>query len=422
MQTLRTVRRLGLTAAAQAAGLHRSTLYRWEQGNALPRLSELDALLTALRADPNQKRQALLRLDAPRAKKYVREEIVRIGEHQGIGPMPNGGDLLRSLRMRQGLSLDEAASRLQVTSGTLRRWEKMEVWPALEQLHRICYTLGAREEEVIALTVGRFAQTWGEKENVQIESLQQRFEALCLSRYDLMQSGLMDLSLLTLEAQLWPLAARSAAGRRLLAQVYTQHAHVLSDQERFAEMGQYADRALDITPEKFTREAFWVKARIFSVVAAKSRRSAPGNRRIIERFRQVLSFARTPELESWILSWLGTLLVEDGAIESGQFLFDQAIQVAARSENPIHKRLRENDKARLLLSMSRPAEALEIITTEQDDNAYFRTGMLLEQAEAYLEMGHASEGHDHLHQVYSLIETHHLLHFRSRADELAQRL
>jgi transcriptional regulator with XRE-family HTH domain len=422
LQTLRAARRMGLTAAAQAAGVHRTTLYRWEQGQALPRLSELEALLSALRADPNQKRQALLRLDAPRAQHQVQEEITRIGEHLGIGPMPKGGDLLRALRMRQELSLEEVAAKMQITVRTLRRWEKAEVWPTVEQLHNLCYALGAREEEIIALTVGRFAQSGGGRENVPIESLQQRFEDLYTSRFALMQSQLMELSLLTLEAQLWPLAARSVAGRRLLAQVYTEHAHVLSDQQRHTEMGQQADRALDIAPEKSTREAFWLKARIYSAGATTVQGSASGNRRGIERFRQLLPFARTPELESWILAWLGGLLVHEGAKENGLFLFDQAYQVAEHDESPILRRLWTYDKAQVLLSIQRPAEALQFITVEPDDNPYFRTNQLLTQAEAYLAIDHASEAHDCLDQVYTNIEAHNLLNFRSPANELAQRL
>ena len=100
----------------------------------LPRLSELEALLSVLQADPKQKRQTLLLLDAPRAKNQVRAEIIRLGDQLGIGTMPNGGDLLRALRLRRRLSLEEAAaSQMQMTSGTLRRWEKMEVWPSPEQ-------------------------------------------------------------------------------------------------------------------------------------------------------------------------------------------------------------------------------------------------------------------------------------------------
>jgi transcriptional regulator with XRE-family HTH domain len=50
LQRLRSERRLGMEQAASAAGVHRATLYRWEQGKVLPRLWELDALLKVLEA------------------------------------------------------------------------------------------------------------------------------------------------------------------------------------------------------------------------------------------------------------------------------------------------------------------------------------------------------------------------------------
>lgn len=422
LRTLRTSRRIGLTAAATAAGVHRTTLHRWEQSEVLPRLAELEALLSALQADAKQKRQALLLLDAPRAKNQVRAEIVRIGDQLGIGTMPSGGDLLRALRLRRRLSLEEVANRIQTTSGTLRRWEKMEVWPSLEQLHRLCYALGAHEQEVVALTVGRFAQVGVEKETVSIEALQQNFDDINASHFELMQSQLMDISFLTLESRCWFLAARSAAGRRLLAQIYTRHAHFLGEQGSFEEMGQYADRALDIAPEKSTGEAFWLTARIYSAETAIRRKSKAGNRRSIERFRQLLPFARTPEMECWLLSWIGDLLVEDNAEESGLFFLERACQVAGRSDDPIHRRLRENDKAQALLMVNKPAEALPLIGVTPEDNPYFRTGLHLKQTEAYLAMDKASDAHDHLHQAYNIIETHHILYLRSQADALAVRL
>ena len=422
LQKLRASRHLGLTAAAQAARLHRSTLYRWEQGQALPRLTELEALLSALKADPSQKRRALLSLNAPRAQNQVREEIVRIGEYLGIGSIPSGGDLLRAIRMRQGLSLEAAAGKVQVTVRTLRRWEQVEAWPRAEQLHTLCYVIGAREEEVVALTVGRFAHGVGVQSVVSLESLQERFADICASRQGLMESQLMELSLLTLEAQLWPHGARAAAGRHLLARVYTEHAHVLSVQERFAEMGQYADKALDIAPEKSTGEGFWLAARIYSAAAVSCRRNASAVRQGIEQFRQLLPFAQIPEHECWILSWLGSLLVADGEAESGLSVFDLSCQVAALCKRPIELRMRENDKAQVLLTMKRPEEALQIITVEPTDNVFFRTGLVLEQAEAHLEMGHISEAHDHLQQAYSNISAHNLLHFRLHADKLARRL
>src|SRR5437016_2875076 len=123
LRSLRKEEGLTLEQAARAAGIGRVTLNRWETGVHQPRLPELEALLGALRADPQRKRQALALMDAPRARKRTRALIAQIGERAGIGPMPNGGDLLRAMRMRRGLSREAAAERIGVSTRTLRRWE-----------------------------------------------------------------------------------------------------------------------------------------------------------------------------------------------------------------------------------------------------------------------------------------------------------
>ena len=88
---------------------------------------------------------------------------------------------------------------------------------------------------------------------------------------------------------------------------------------------------------------------------------------------------------------------------------ERACRVAGRSDDPIHRRLRDNDKAQALLMVNRPAEALPLVAVTPEDNPYFRTGLLLKQTEAYLAMDKASDAHDHLHQAYSIIETHNIL-------------
>ena len=166
-----------MAQAAQQAGIHRATLDRWEKGRAQPYLPELTALLSALDASEPQKRQALGLMDSPRAARQARSEIAQIAEQSGMGSLPNGGDLLCALRMRRGLSLEEAALRLQISGRTLRRWEKMEAWPSLGQLHRLCYALEAHEEEIVALTVGRFSQKPRLKKN-SLEAMQERLAEL----------------------------------------------------------------------------------------------------------------------------------------------------------------------------------------------------------------------------------------------------
>jgi transcriptional regulator with XRE-family HTH domain len=85
LRQLRRKRRLTLEQAAQAAGLSRSAVNRWETGVNQPRLAELNALLEALGASPQQKRAAIAQMDAPRAQAQAQAEVTRIAEQAGGG-------------------------------------------------------------------------------------------------------------------------------------------------------------------------------------------------------------------------------------------------------------------------------------------------------------------------------------------------
>src|SRR4051794_28746138 len=71
-------RGLTLDAAARAAGIARRTLIRWEGGTHQPRRPELEAVLTALSADPSQRRRAFALLEAPRGQGILRTEVARL--------------------------------------------------------------------------------------------------------------------------------------------------------------------------------------------------------------------------------------------------------------------------------------------------------------------------------------------------------
>ena len=255
MRTLRTGKRLTMEQAAQRAGIHRATLDRWEKGRAQPYLLELTSLLAALDASETQKRQALSLMNAPRAARQIRQETTQIAEQSGIGSLPHGGDLLRAMRMRRGLSLDETALQIQISGGTLRRWEKMEVWPSLEQLHRLCYALQAHEEEIVALTVGRFSQK-PRIEKVSLDLLQERLAGIMALEHRQGNYSLLELALLQLEADAWPLALRSASGKQLLIEIYSFHAQRLSMRERLTEANAVAERAMELMTSRLKPQRF----------------------------------------------------------------------------------------------------------------------------------------------------------------------
>jgi transcriptional regulator with XRE-family HTH domain len=138
--------------------------------------------------------------------------------------------------MRRGLSLEEAASLVEVTARTLRRWEKLEVWPSVEQLHRLCFALQAHEEEVVSLTVGQFSQK-PSVEKMSLEAIQERLKHL--KRLENQPSGypLFELDYLQLQRDAWPLAMCSAAGKQVLIAISAYYAQCLSFRERLSEAG-----------------------------------------------------------------------------------------------------------------------------------------------------------------------------------------
>ncbi len=406
------------------AGIARVTLNRWETGVFQPRLAELEAVLQALEVTPEQRERALALVEAPRA---VIRQRADAGESKAdlverAGHAPAIGDLLGAMRRRRRLTLEQAAALLGVSARTMRRWESSTAALPIERLDDLCRLFGGMPEERLALSARRLWLWTPDTTGAQtLDALEQQFKDIYTQRYSLMQSQLMELHLLTLEAQIWPFAARSATARHLLAQVCAAHAHFLSDQERYNEMGVFANRALETAPLESHQEAFWFTAQIFAAHAASRRGTQLIPRRGLERFRQLLCRVQSPRQESWVLSWIGDLLVEEGAIESGLAFMDRACQAAARCDDPLIMRARESDKASVLLKIGRPGAALPILRLEPQDNPYFRTGLLLGLAEAYLGVGDVSEAQSCLQEACRNIEAHHLIHFALPAQALAKR-
>ena len=424
LRQLRKDCQLTLEQVGAEAGIARVTLNRWETNVFQPRLPELEAVLRALKVTPEQRKQALALVGAPRAVLLLRTETEQshpdLVERAGYAPAI--GDLLRAMRQRRRMTVEQAAARLGVSPRSVRRWESSEAMLVEERLDDLCRLFGAAQEERVALMTGRLWLWTPEEKGTQIlEALEERYHNLRARRYSLMHSGLMELNLLVLEAQVWTFAAHNAAGRHLLAQTYTEHAHYLSDQERFDGMGLLANRALEVAPESAHLETYWLTAEIFAAHAASLRGTKPMSGRGLERFRRLLAANRSPRHECWILSWIGTLLIEEDAVESGLDFMDRSCQLAERSGDPILKRVRESDKAAMLLRIGRPEAALPILSLAPDDNPYFRTGLLLELTEAHLGVGDVSEAQDCLQQAYSNIDVSRLIHFGSRADVLARR-
>jgi transcriptional regulator with XRE-family HTH domain len=256
LRDLRKSQRLTLAQAGERASVSPVTLSRWETGQFQPRLPELDALLYALGVTPAQRTQALSLIDAPRAVARLREEAeARLPDLVELaGHAPATGDLLRALRHRRRLSFEQVAAQMRVHSATVRRWEASEAAVPEERLAELCRVLGAAPEEQEALAKRRLHLWTPIAANRRtLDALEEQVRRM----YGRVHSGervLMDLRFLALEAQLWPLAARNALARCLLAKAYAFHGEALEVWGHPHEVKPYATHALDLMAGAFQNQ------------------------------------------------------------------------------------------------------------------------------------------------------------------------
>src|SRR5262249_46003479 len=111
----------------ERAQLAPSTLSRWESGTCLPRVPELESLLVSLGAGRRDIVRILSSLNAPRATRAVRGKK---SDATGEATAPRGGDILRLLRHRAGLTIMHVADGLGVAASTVSRWESSVAHPS----------------------------------------------------------------------------------------------------------------------------------------------------------------------------------------------------------------------------------------------------------------------------------------------------
>jgi transcriptional regulator with XRE-family HTH domain len=152
LKQARLAQRLSLGELSARAGLHKSTLSRWESGKSVPYALELTRVMDALSLSASQRQACWQGLDAPRAMTVAQNSA-------GAGTAPvSSGELLRALRVRSGVSQGDAARASGVTQSMVSRWESGECWPEGDKLHALCFSLGATAEELIFLTTRGWQQ------------------------------------------------------------------------------------------------------------------------------------------------------------------------------------------------------------------------------------------------------------------------
>lgn len=416
---IRTAANWTLGKLAQQAGVSKAALSRWEAGLRQPYVTELEAVLDTLGATPAQRALALSYINAPRALRKLRQSLTV--NHPGT-PL-TAGDLLRAMRWRGGWTQEQIAARLGIARHTLTRWELGERIPATEQIQALCYALGAREEEIIALTSGRFHEApatvettdWEEKE----VELRRRLDSVS-------GSGLEELHYIQLDREVWAWALRVPAAQSLLARLRLYHAHHHRMHKRWElslPLVRQAQETLRTAPNPPEPQDDFVPSRlaILQAVIAARGGARPAPERGIRQLspwvgrRQVM-----PALQAWILSDLATYTAQTGRHDEALTLAEKACHTVR--DHPSEQFLRQYDHGLMLLQMGRPAEALRVIPDPSGVvGGKEEVDALLARAEALVQVGYLPEAHDVLARANTLIEAQGLEPQRQRALALAER-
>lgn len=436
MAALRRDQSLSLRGLARRAGISHDALGAWERGERSPRLPELEAVLTALGVKPAERLRLVALVPASRALRHARAAA---GETQIIGPMPGGGDLLRAMRGRRGLTQAQAAQAAGVGQGRLTYWERSEDWPTVERMRHLCSALGASAEETAALVGGRGALPgWDEAQDVEAWSCQGGTASpndplgLLIRRTYFHADALRDLRSLSLERALWLRAQGSEASRSHLHDACAYRARAMMEEGRYSEVGAYADRTWDLARQGHGRSQFWA----WGVIASASvLRHGFGRRRprpnaAAALLASVVTEAAPDENQAWLLGELALALAEAGRADESVCASLQARAVAETMPDPAEGWFRRRDHAALLVALGRPGEALDVLETASGLSRFGADPIVRHQllgAACHLGLGNVGAAQDCLTPALALIEQHNisglpLARLRPQAEALRARL
>ncbi len=402
----RQLRGLTLRGLAQKAGVHASTLSRWEAGQRQPSLHELERILEALGASSLQRIEVLRGVEAPRAIRRLRE----------LSPQRSptvSGDLLRAMRMRQGWTQAETATRIGVSQGRLSKWECSEDWPSTERLHTLCYTLQAHAEEVVLLTRGTLQLSDGSNSTLSPEAWRERIAREYFGE-------VRDLRSLVTEAELWSLAAKSERGKGLLRLAHAYRFRGFVETKRFVEANElllHLKNAISVPREEDVEGMIT----LFSA-SLLSERDPLRSARILQK-----GISETSDLEyrSWMLGEYSVCLAKAEIGSEALRLSEEACRIAGDTNKLGAEQYRLREKASVLMTLKRYEAALTALEPEVRLMVYSADGLgrrLLLEAECFLGLGLPSEAADRLSRVEKVIEMRRMEYLRPSLKALTLRL
>lgn len=413
VRDLRLSQRMSLRELAKVAGISAGALSYWEAGRSEPCIPELEAVLGALNASPSARQEAYARIHAPRALARLRNAPLLTGcASAEVFPLPASGDLLRALRHRRGMFLEQAAAILQVQPSTISRWEKSRAWPSEERLDAYCALLGAAPEERQALRrISLTSSAMCESDTLPLEALEQQFEQL---QRDAIggESALMDLRFLSLEAALWHRALRNRTARSLLAKTYAWHAQWLLWRERLAEAGQISRQALEMAQQAGRPERFWFRAVYVQASCLAEGARGPVPKRGEQFVEDWLPVVRWADTESWMHHVIAAYAMQSGQKEKALASIARAQTAADRSESLKAVRHSCLDSAMILCKAGRFHEARALLSTDDHPNVHHRAYQALAWAITLHGLGDFARAREWSQRVCEIVRAYDLSIYR----------
>jgi transcriptional regulator with XRE-family HTH domain len=427
VRELRQARQISISQLAERAAVAKSTLSRWEAGAFQPRLPELEAVLRALGALPAQREQAIARVQAPRAVGALRQELAggagTAADEPGL--LPAGGDLLRAMRHRRGLSQGRVAAHLRVRTSTVSFWEQSKTVPPAERLGALCDLLGAQpEERAVLMDGGRFLVPPLQETPNTLDRLEQALQTLRNEVYA-GESRAIDLRFLILKSELAALAPRRRSARLLLTRVLGHYAEWLSWGNRLREAFRSADQVVEILRQERslspTARALPLAVHVLAGVTRGMGRPDSAAQ-AVELLRSWHSAGHDPGWESFLYREMADHAVDAGAVETALDFSRRAQSAAERTEDARAIRTSQKVQIRILIRASRYQEALALLPPDEDKvplNGLFEA---LERAGVLLGLEEWDDAQRWVARAYELIAAYGYSHLRWKVDELAQRL
>jgi transcriptional regulator with XRE-family HTH domain len=377
---LRTSRQWTLGQLAKQAGVSKSALSQWETGKRQPRIPELESVLNALDASPAQRVLLLTQIEAPRALRHLRQSEIGMA----LGAPPLSGDLLRALRLRKGWTQGEVAHELGVHRTTITLWERGERLPSTAQLHALCFALEAREEEMVMLTVGTFAEAPQEEESLSWEAKALRLHNRMTDFRSSNIHGTWELLFLSLEREAWLLATQHERAIPVLTSVLVHHAEQQCRHQLWAEAGTLSRRAISLIPRYPTDEDTRLRAVLMQAAAAVYEGHSLAPERGLMLLKSHVSTSSLPAFTAWILRDMAQYALLAGQPEVGLALAKQAVGIAKQCDNPAERLLRQIDFGEMLIAVGKPEAALEQLALPSEEWGAFAARAETARANAFL--------------------------------------